>query len=83
MKITEDLPTEPGIYYTGPVEKAWHTDNGEYLGSFKPGRSTTEQIFTLKIVQNNSFGQNLSVHILFIDFKQAYNNYKVGENDAK
>lgn len=45
---------------------------GEYQGGFKVGRSTIDQIFTLKMIQQNSYGQNLRLHILFIDFKRAY-----------
>lgn len=45
---------------------------GEYQGGFKGGRSTIDQIFTLKMVQNQSYEQNLSLHIMFIDFMKAY-----------
>jgi hypothetical protein len=45
---------------------------GEYQGEFKKGRSTTDQIFTLRMLKKQSFQQNLSLHILFIDFKKAY-----------
>lgn len=45
---------------------------GEYQGGFRKGRSTVDQIFTLKQIQNNSYAQNLGLHVLFIDYKQAY-----------
>lgn len=45
---------------------------GEYQGGFRSGRSTTDQIFTLQTLQNNSWDRNLPLYILFIDFKQAY-----------
>lgn len=45
---------------------------GEYQGGFKEGRGTTEQIFILKMIMNKSYEQNLGLHLMFIDFKQAY-----------
>lgn len=45
---------------------------GEYQGGFRKGRSTIDQIFTVKEIINDSFDRNLELHILFIDFKQAY-----------
>jgi hypothetical protein len=45
---------------------------GQYQGGFRKGRSTTDQIFTLRMLQKQSFEQNISLHILFIDFKKAY-----------
>jgi hypothetical protein len=44
---------------------------GEYQGGFRKGRSTTDQIFMLRMLQKQSFEQYLSLHILFIDFKKA------------
>ena len=45
---------------------------GEYQGGFREGRSTTDQIFTLKMIQNQAYEQNLSLHVLFVDFMKAY-----------
>jgi hypothetical protein len=45
---------------------------GEYQGRFRKDRSPSDQIFTLKMLQKQSYGQNLSLHILFVDFKKAY-----------
>lgn len=49
---------------------------GDYQGGFRAGRSTIDQIFTLKGIQDNSYEQNLGLHLLFIDFKQAYDTIK-------
>lgn len=53
---------------------------GEYQTGFRAGRTTTNQIFILNMLQHNSYEQNLGVYILFIDFKQAYEKI-VSEND--
>lgn len=45
---------------------------GEYQGGFKKGRSTVDQIFIMKQIMHSSYEQNLSLHMLFIDYKQAY-----------
>lgn len=50
----------------------YNNEIGEYQGGFRQGRGTADQIFTLKMIQNNSYEQNLGLHLLFIDFRQAY-----------
>lgn len=45
---------------------------GEYQAGFKTNRSTSDQIFTLKLIIANSIENNIPLHLLFIDFKQAY-----------
>lgn len=49
---------------------------GEYQGGFRKGRSTIDQIFTIKQIQHKSYEQNLDLHMLFIDYKQAYDSIK-------
>lgn len=49
---------------------------GEYQAGFRAGRSTIEQIYILKEILANSYEHNISAHILFIDFKQAYDSIK-------
>nr|CAH7721816.1 unnamed protein product [Callosobruchus chinensis] len=51
-----------------------YSDNkiGEYQEGFRKGRSTIDQIATLKQIQSSSYEQNLPLHMLFIDYKQAY-----------
>lgn len=45
---------------------------GEYQGGFRAGRGTTDQIFVIKQIQSSTYDQGLSLHMLFIDFQQAY-----------
>jgi hypothetical protein len=44
----------------------------EYQGGFRKGKSSTDQIFTLRMLQKQSFEQNIRLHFLFIGFKNAY-----------
>lgn len=51
-----------------------HAENklGEYQSGFRRGRSVVDQIYTLKEIQATSYQHKLQTHLLFIDFKQAY-----------
>lgn len=44
----------------------------EYQCRFRKNRSVIVQIFSLKQIQDNSFYQNLDLHLVLVDFKQAY-----------
>ena len=46
---------------------------GDYQSGFRPGRSTTDQIFTLRQIMEKAWERNITIHQLFVDFKQAYN----------
>lgn len=45
---------------------------GEYQGGFRRGRGTTDQIFNLKQIMLGCYEYDIPAHILFIDFKRAY-----------
>lgn len=45
---------------------------GEYQVGFRPGRSTIDQLFTVKQVLDKCWEYNVEVHQIFEDFKQAY-----------
>lgn len=45
---------------------------GQYQCGFRKNRSVMDQVFVLKQIIDNSIDQNLPLHILFIDFKQAF-----------
>jgi len=45
---------------------------GDYQGGFRPNRSTTDQIFVIRQILQKSWEYNKDVHILFVDFKKAY-----------
>jgi len=45
---------------------------GDYQSGFRPGRSTIDQIFTIRQIMEKAWEFNISIHQLFVDFKQAY-----------
>jgi hypothetical protein len=45
-----------------------------YQAGFQSGKSTTEQLFTLRQILEKSNEFNITTHHLFIDFKAAYDN---------
>ena len=47
---------------------------GEYQAGFKPGRSTINQIFTVKQMLEKCWEYNISVNLALTDFRQAYDN---------
>jgi hypothetical protein len=44
---------------------------GEYQSGFQRGRSTTDQIFSLRILEK-AYEYNVDIHQLYVDYKQAY-----------
>ena len=49
-----------------------HNIIGNYQCGFRPGKSTTDQIFTLRRLLEKTLEFQIDTHHLFIDFKQAY-----------
>jgi sorting nexin-29 len=52
-------------------EKAEQTI-GEYQGGFRPGKSTTNQIFNISQLYQKTLEFDKEIHTLFVDFKKAY-----------
>lgn len=44
----------------------------EYQCGFRPGKSTTDHIFVMRQILEKFYEHNAEIHILFVDFKQAF-----------
>jgi sorting nexin-29 len=44
----------------------------DYQCGFRRGRSTTDQIFGLRMILDKSYEYNVDIHQLYIDYKQVY-----------
>lgn len=58
------------------LEKLTENSIGDYQCGFRSNRSNIDQVFIIKQIQDNSYEHNLPLHIMFIDFKQAYDSVK-------
>lgn len=45
---------------------------GEYQAGFRSGRSTIDQLYTVKMVSEKCWEFDIDVYQLFVDIKQAY-----------
>ena len=49
---------------------------GEYQAGFRTGKSTTDQIFTVKNLLENAWEHNVEIHQIFVDFLKAYDSIR-------
>lgn len=47
---------------------------GDYQCGFRKGKSTIDHIFTLRQIISKHYEYNKNIHLVFEDFKQAYDN---------
>ena len=64
----------PGILYNRLTVYAEEI-LGEYQCGFRANRSNIDHIFTIRQTQDKAYEYNISLHNLFIDFKQAFDNF--------
>jgi len=49
---------------------------GEYQGGFRRGKSTVDQIHTVKQIMEKCYEYNQELFMLFVEYKQAYDSIK-------
>lgn len=52
---------------------------GEYRGGFRHGRSTIDQIFTIRQILEKCHEQSIETHYLFVDHEKAYDSVNRNE----
>jgi sorting nexin-29 len=49
---------------------------GEYQEGFRSGKSTTDQIFTVKNILEKAWEHNVEIHQIFVDFQREYDSIR-------
>ena len=49
---------------------------GEYQAGFRTGKSTTDQIFTVKNLLEKAWEHNVEIYQIFVDFQKAYDSIR-------
>ena len=49
---------------------------GEYQTGFRTGKTTTDQIFTVKNLLGKAWKHNVEIHQIFVDFQKAYDSIR-------
>jgi len=58
------------------VQKVIERIIGEYQCGFHPNKSTTDQLFIVRQMMENYWEHGFDLHMLFIDFEQAFDSVK-------
>lgn len=58
----------------GRLQKYTEKIIGSYQCGFRKGKSTTDHIFANKLILEKHHEYNKDIHLVFVDFKQAYDN---------
>jgi hypothetical protein len=64
------------LYHSGTHNSAAESVLEEYQCGFRRGRTTVEQVFIIRKLMEQCLKFNTDLHILFVDYKMAFDNIK-------